>query len=76
MSIPILRGSLLNAQNEEIYVWTFRVDKSEILPGEWIPYEAEIVNPIIGTQGLSLTFVTEEEASLIKDGQDLRKREN
>lgn len=76
LAIPLLRGSLLNAQNEEIYVWTFRVDKAEILPGEWVSYEAEIVNPAIGTQGLSLTFVTEAEAALIKDGQDLRVRKN
>ena len=50
----LARGSLLNAQNEEIYVWTFRVDKAEILPGEWVSYEAEIVNPAIGTQAYHL----------------------
>lgn len=59
--VPTLKGELLNAQGDVLFVWTFEVDQKEVLPGEAGKYETRVKSMPRGATGIKVTFISPEE---------------
>jgi predicted Zn finger-like uncharacterized protein len=67
VDIPLLRGSLVDTNQQELHVWTFTADKPDILPGETVSFTTEVVNPPSGVTNPNFTLLPNTE-SAIDDG--------
>ncbi|WP_420725550.1 MJ0042-type zinc finger domain-containing protein [Hwanghaeella sp. LZ110] len=67
VDIPLLRGSLVDTNQQELHVWTFTADKPDILPGETVSFTTEVVNPPPGVTNANFTLLPNTE-SAIDDG--------
>lgn len=56
LTIPVLRGAILNTKSEEIFVWTYEADSREAAAGESVAYTSRVENPPVGAVGFSVTF--------------------
>ncbi len=61
MDVPLIRGSVRNAKEKELYVWWFKTKEPRVLGGESVLYETEIRNPPRGGVNVSVTFTQESE---------------
>ena len=59
--VPTLKGELLNAQGETLYIWTFEVGQKEVLPGEAGKYETRVETLPRGATGIKVTFISPDE---------------
>lgn len=56
ISVPLMRGALLDENGKELHVWTFRAGKADALPGEPVIYKTEFRNPPPAAARLDITF--------------------
>jgi predicted Zn finger-like uncharacterized protein len=63
LTIPLMRGALLDKQGKELHIWTFTAAKSNIAPGENAPYRTEFRNPPIDAESLDITFTRAKEVT-------------
>jgi hypothetical protein len=61
LDIPLLRGALIDANEREVRVWTFRAEEERILPNERIVYRTEIGDPPSNVRALVITFARPRE---------------
>ena len=54
--VPVLRGSLFDAAQKDIYSWTFSTTLGELAPGETRPFDARVPNPPEGMRNFQITF--------------------
>lgn len=59
--VPRLRGSLLDAGQNEIHTWTFSMESEELAPDEAGKFNTRVPNPPEGARGLEVTFLEEQE---------------
>jgi len=69
IAIPKMAASLLDASGLELEVWVFDADKAEAFPGENVTYLTEFDNPPRGATNISITFKTDDEATMIESGE-------
>lgn len=74
VDIPLLRGSLVDTNQQELHVWTFTADKPDILPGETVTFTTEVINPPSGVTNANFTLLPNTE-SAIEDGSEEMKSE-
>lgn len=72
--IPIIRGALVDSNEQELFVWFFEADKPDILPGEVVIFETEVENPPSGAVRADFQFhapgdATIGEDAMIKDAE-------
>ncbi|MDF1747824.1 MAG: zinc-ribbon domain-containing protein [Alphaproteobacteria bacterium] len=75
VDLPLLRGSLVDTNQQELHVWTFAADKPDILPGEIVTFTTEVVNPPAGVTNANFTLLPSTE-SAIDDGHSDMKAED
>lgn len=75
--LPLLRGALVDSNNQELHVWFFEPSKPNILPGEVVEYTTEVINPPQGAVKADIRFVErsaegmmEEDAMMDGDGAE------
>jgi predicted Zn finger-like uncharacterized protein len=68
--IPMLRGALVDSSQNELHVWTFQADQADILPGEVVPFETEVMNPPPDVVQATITFLDPAEAEDMGDGAE------
>ena len=56
LDVPLLRGALIDSNEREVRVWTFRAEEDRILPNERIIYRTEIGDPPTNVRALKITF--------------------
>lgn len=54
--VPMLQGSLLDADRNDIHSWTFSTALGELAPGDARPFDARVPNPPEGTRSVLVTF--------------------
>lgn len=62
ISIPKLKGVLINTRKEPIHVWVFSADQEQALPGEAVKFQTKVTNPPRGAVSMTTTFITDDEA--------------
>ena len=55
-AVPRLRGTLLDANEQEIFTWTFDVPAVELEAGETSEFETRVPNPPDGAHRVEVTF--------------------
>ncbi len=61
VDMPMLRGALVDNNQQELHVWMFEADKPDILPGETVTFSTEILNPPAGVMNAIFTLVPRED---------------
>lgn len=61
IDVPLLRGTVKDSKDKELYVWWFRTKEPRVLGGETVTYETEIRNPPRGGVNVSVTFAEDAE---------------
>jgi predicted Zn finger-like uncharacterized protein len=56
---PRMRGALLDADQNEIYSWTFDSPATELPPGDIIDFNTRVSNPPLEARGVLVTFLDE-----------------
>jgi len=69
--VPVFRGALTSKEGDEIRTWTFTIRQENLLPGESVPFEAIVETPPKGAAGLSITFISHEEAGMTPAGKEM-----
>lgn len=54
--VPMLQGSLLDADQNDIHSWTFSTALGELAAGETRPFDARVPNPPEGVRNFRITF--------------------
>ncbi len=62
IQIPLLSGSLLDANGAVLLTWIFEAEKPDVFPGEAVIYKTFVEDPPAGAASIEMTFVTKEEA--------------
>ncbi len=67
--VPVFRGALTSKDGDEIHTWTFTIRQENLLPGEGVPFKVTVEDPPKGAAGLSITFISFEEAGMTPTGE-------
>ena len=67
VDIPLMRGELKDTNGAILHSWTFRADKSDILPGESVRFSSEVEDLKPGAVNMEIRFEAEE---MMDDMQD------
>lgn len=57
--VPLLRGELKDTNGQVLHSWTFRAEKTDILPGETVRYSTEVDDIKDGITSLDIRFENE-----------------
>ena len=69
--VPVFRGALTSKEGDDIHAWNFTIRQENLLPGESVPFETIVETPPKGAAGLSITFLSFEEAGMAPDGKEM-----
>jgi predicted Zn finger-like uncharacterized protein len=68
VELPLLRGALLDSDEQELHVWTFRAEKPDVLPGEAVTFETSVMNPPEGVVEAEISFTADDGSASMEDG--------
>ncbi len=62
LTVPLLRGALLDKDGKELHIWTFTAQQESVEPGEQVIYRTQFKNPPAAAEKLDITFTRPDDA--------------